>query len=326
LGYYPGETRLVKPYIFSTTAIGDLTVVASTDPALSMIVDQINEKAASMNRHMKLHDKQTFKSNTSHTTCRIVLPIEVPIRAFAQTFINTPVQIQVGEKQVRLFVRPVTYKPPKPGQDTRTPEQQQRQQRQQQINDLGAEIDIEIEKLTGVSMKPSKKVPTRISATPAFDFDNPTTDKFNIIGYFIDTANRYQQYYIKESDVQKILEKLPESLRSKIDWQKGITLSPKEGNHIQAKVTFLTPLSIRETLDNVNTSKNPLRVSFTDSESSPLTVYLFMIPMTFIIKSDTIPELIPQYTRISEMAKQELTKIKGIMIGHAQRQAPTRGR
>jgi hypothetical protein len=330
-GYYHDETGLVKPYIFSTTANGDLTVVASTDPAFSMIVNQINEKATSMNSHMKPYSEQTFKSNTNQTTCRIVLTKEVPIQAFAQTFIDKPVQIQVGEKQVRLFVRPVTYPLPKQGQDKRTPEQRQLQQ----INDLGAEIDAKIREQMGVSTQPptassvvvrpsarggigSSSVTVRpASAQVKFDPANPTTKKFDIIGFTINRDGQPTPYVIPSDQTEKALELLPPELMEQVKELKNYGKN--------TRVIFTPPLLIRKTLDDLNNYKNPKKVSFTtqpkrqpQSQPQPLTVYLFIVPMTYPINDQINDINRPYYEAINKITELEMQNINDAMIKQAE--------
>jgi hypothetical protein len=155
---------------------------------------------------------------------------------------------------------------------------------------------------------------------------NPTTKKFDIIGFTINKDGKPVAYAIPLEQVEKVLELLPRELKNNRDQQMPIELLPKDKN-THARVTFTNSLSIIDTLNAVK-NEIPKKVQFTTPppSSKPLNVYLFIVPMTYPINEQTKNR--EYYEAINEIEKAEMAKIHQAMNKQAeqrkqaQRQTP----
>lgn len=245
-------------------------------------------------------------------TFRVVLQNPVNIRQFVDSVNNTvkivelPRSLQPPQSEmvrVRLFIRPMTYPNPDGNQTA--------------INRLGLAIDGETQdKVSQQTQQPQQQQQQLRAQSQSLDPSNPQTDKFDVLGFTINIEHKPTPYEIPPEQRDTVLGLLPQKLQAQIKEKSPIELL--SGN-TKARITFKQRLLVKETLKQVNKFDSSNKVNFTTASSTPLNVYLFMVPMTHRIDETTGKSILPTIKAINELEEQEMIKIMVAMKAEAEK-------
>jgi hypothetical protein len=219
-------------------------------------------------------------------------------------------QSQSVNVNVRLFVKPMSQLN-KESDPTKSA-----------INKLVQTIDYEIRQ----EVKEETLTQTAQSRQPVqFDSSNPKTDKFDVVGFYINRNNNVKRSFLPENQ-DLVLSVLDGTTRSKVKQQAIQWLEPNKQAGItqykKARITFTEQLQIKEVLELINIDP-PKQVKFKKG-SYYYNIYMFIVPMTYPINDTTTPTNKEYFEAINAIQTEEIAKIEKIMINLVQeKQQPT---
>ncbi len=176
---------------------------------------------------------------------------------------------------------------------TRVPTSPEKQAEKEQAQKLGAE---------------AQEKRSALKSTIPKDPLNPTSKKFDIVGFTINKQGQHSTYVIPEQQKTKVLEVLPQELKDQLKSEDVQLLENKK-----ARIEFKNFLSIKEILQQINERKplQPTQFKTTDKEGNitekPLNVWLFIVPMTYNL--DQITQDNEYFDAINKIEEEELKKI-----------------
>ena len=147
------------------------------------------------------------------------------------------------------------------------------------------------------------------------DISNPTSKKFDIVGYTINKQSQQSTYVIPEKQKATVLKVLPQELKVKLESQ-DVKLSE---DRTKARIEFNDFLSIKEILQQINERLDlqPTQFKTTDKEGNiignPLNVWLFIVPAHVKIGERITQQEKDYFDAIKKIREEELEKILSIM-------------
>jgi hypothetical protein len=270
-------------------------------------------------------------------------------------FARLPTSQSQENVSVRLFIKPMSYNPTK-------------NKKEEAINTLERKIEESIlhivkqskierqnassapkqpaQQLQPASSAPKLSQPVQSRQQVQLDSSNPTTDEFDVVGFYIDRDKKIQQFRIppqrsyqeqvldlfnksdppiynkiKELNSNKFIEFIDEE---KPEGSEEKSEGKKVRNKNKARITFTQQLPIRTTLVSVNKHEPLEPVSFeitsNDGKKSTFSVYMFIVPVTYPITSDTTATLKTYHEAINAIHAEEMKKINDRMEEIAQEQ------
>jgi hypothetical protein len=152
---------------------------------------------------------------------------------------------------------------------------------------------------------------SELKPVPQKDPKNPTSKKFDIVGFTINKQGQRSTYVIPEQQKTTVLEVLPRELKDQLENENVQLLENKK-----ARIEFKNFLLIKEILRQINERESLLPTKFLTTgktQGNTLLVWLFIVPMTYNLDKNTQNK--EYFDAINKIEEEELKKIAFIMDG-----------